>query len=464
MDNNKPNRFMLIAAGFSVPFMEFKEYALSTQFLTDLITKRNLFDNFIKEIYGDPPVAVENLFNVTLKIYNQLIEDYENKLLSRVPNFEHIIYLLETLCNHTDKDSYTIDYSKDRMVSFLLSAKPDLIRKDLTSVVLKTNEDFDTDLTFDEVFFLKEFILDVVALFKIKKDKKSVLINYFGKMLKDNNLKIYNLNYDSLLIEVLEELNNEYDENIYRQIQTGTQIGIDGEITTAAIFNNLINKNKPHALFFLHGSIYQSSIGDKVHVDYENERHNNIYGVKNMHRFNDKGNIQNFSDIGKLNFNQNFIIGLDKDQQLSLEPYSTIFNKCRIDYHSANIVDILGYSFGDQHINSILKNLTPGHKEFNVVDYSKLSNTEEIFNRTQKFRQNFLKMVSKSFNSQIIILYDPDDHLRRNLNEDSIELIDNNIWNYVISPATRIGSDTPTKVQFNFNGIENHINQFLKTN
>lgn len=466
----KPNKFILTAAGFSIPFMEFEGKALSTNFLTQLICDKELMTDFVKKLY--PPNLHDDFMKVqeiTEELNKMLIQDYEKGLIKNYPNFEHIIYLLEILSNFLDKTTFSKSYNSfneskevpdleivnkiilqglginNEADNYELAGSYKFRRKTILRNILDvSNEIKDFQIKYKHVYYLKEFILDVVNLFKVKEIHKELLETYFIKILKGYNTKYYTLNYDSLIIEVLESLSQKKIIDFCNDFHTGSQVSTTGEINSAGIFKNLFKDRYKHSLFYLHGSIFYSRILEGFNVNFDTNRNTSHPLVSYQSLLMDQQNYSLINNDGGFRFNTSMITGMNKESKLSQEPYSSIFNKCRLDFIQAESIDIFGYSFGDGHVNSILKSLTNNHKEMNIIDYIESDRNEE-------------PPKSKSFRNEIIQLFKSSclhkATLEKEMFDKNEKFIKDNCWNYRFDE---------TKTKLYLNGTIEYIREYVR--
>lgn len=463
----KKNKFILTGAGFSIPFMEFENYNLSTNFLTKVLTEQEYFEDFLTRIYG---VNIESeykeLIGITSYLFELLLKDYKDNRSGNYPNFENVIYLLELISNYTDKDTFSRDYTLADRYEYppdfnvaKLGLNQELFgdnsidnykpqspfryeRKLINTIALVVKDEFKKfSLKYKHVFFLKEFILDVVNLFKVNAEKKENLKSYFRKLLSEYNLKYYSLNYDSLIIETLLELNEEKDLKFKDFFNTGAHFASNGIIKPAGIFKNSFNKKKPHSIFFLHGSIFYKKVQRDFNLNFETRRSSNIGKINYQSSLMAQGDESFINPDGSFRYKNGMITGMNKETKLSYEPFSSMFAKCRLDFFDSDEVAILGYSFSDMHINSIIKNITEKQKLFEIVDFKLPNQESENGNHTKEFRIQFLELMENSC-------------LRRPLeNNKGNNYIKTNKWKYKLDD---------TFSELNFNGIEKYIEEFIK--
>ena len=158
-----------------------------------------------------------------------------------------------------------------------------------------------------------------------------------------SNLKIYSLNYDRLIPKIVKNSNVSFYEGFKDQF-------CEYDITKFVNFHN--------TYFNLHGSIYYSFIsGGRVKLE-------DIPMILD-HRYNIEG-----GNPGEPKVFLPIIAGYSKSQRILSEPFNfglaTFMNDC----NTCDRLVIAGYSFGDPHINSILKRFVKREStEIQIIDY-----------------------------------------------------------------------------------------------
>ena len=174
-------------------------------------------------------------------------------------------------------------------------------------------------------------------------DKLRSLDSFVINKSKTSNLKIYSLNYDRLIPKLLKNSNVSFYEGFKDQC-------CEYDITKFVNFHN--------TFFNLHGSIYYSFIsGGQVKLE--------DIPMNLDHRYNIDG-----GNPGESKIFLPIIAGYSKSQRIMSEPLNfglaTFMNDC----NTCDRLVIVGYSFGDPHINSILKRFVKRDStEILIIDY-----------------------------------------------------------------------------------------------
>ena len=178
------------------------------------------------------------------------------------------------------------------------------------------------------------------------KPEHNVLKCFFKNEFENNTIKIYSLNYDRLIPHLL-------GNKIY-----------DGTLNSSDFFSYDIRNfiNSCHTYFNLHGSIYLCKEIDPAILSYKIRQH----GIpqKLSYALEQEGGSPNdikiFSPI---------ISGYSKSQRILSEPFNFGLGAFMEDCNLCDELFIVGYSFSDPHINSIIKNYSKNRNvDITIVD------------------------------------------------------------------------------------------------
>jgi hypothetical protein len=202
------------------------------------------------------------------------------------------------------------------------------------------------------------------------KSEHDVLTCYFKSEFKKNTNKIYSLNYDRLIPNLI-------GYKIY-----------DGTIKSSDFFSYDLKmfKNSKQSYFNLHGSIYLKREIDPMVLSYRVRQCGIPQGLTDA--FDQEGGSPNdrkiFSPI---------IAGYSKSQRMLGEPFNLGLGAFMEDCNLCDELIIVGYSFSDPHINSIIRNYFPiREKEMLIVDKKNRLELEQTlmskFNIVNPFRND----------------------------------------------------------------------------
>jgi hypothetical protein len=171
----------------------------------------------------------------------------------------------------------------------------------------------------------------------------AILDLFISKYQEKSNLKIYTLNYDRLIPNLIGNHLEVYE-------------GIEGE---SFVYNLKKFSNHHFTYFNLHGSIY---------IDY-----NPYTGIKLLNR---PVELENAIKLAGGNPNEQkiflpIIAGYHKSQRMMSQPFNFGLGAFMCDCDDCETIIIVGYSFSDPHINSILSNFIKTNiTKIIIVDYS----------------------------------------------------------------------------------------------
>ncbi len=298
----------------------------STVELTNLLCKDKVFINNEDQSIGD------YLYNILSRKENEREPRFNE------PNFETILYLIEVIYEYR-KSKFQMPDCFFR-INDIFNLKEDIDQQLLT--FQNTNPNFYSERFLNTAFgekrliandfFYYELLLHFIFLIKEKIDKfeKSEFekfsdlkerFNHFLDSLKLNNgvIRFYTLNYDDLPVQI-------------SKISFFKGYDVDSNKIDV---KRIVNDNHVDCYYRLHGSF----------------------------RLNLKGEISDNYDhcSPQMNFSNNELIptniisGYNKLDRILGDSYFHFYNKFVNDCYKASQIFIIGYSFGDSHINAAIK-------------------------------------------------------------------------------------------------------------
>ena len=299
----------------------------------------------------------ENILCSMSHSYSKIISSLEKLYGPNNFNFETIIAAVEQLLNYsiaTDRMGYN-SIENTNLIRILFSSNfPELNSSDLWECYrMLINSVIDR---VDKYDCLRSFDLDDI---NHSNDVQAMLRKYLLKMRTDNNLKIYSLNYDRLIPKLL------YDKWLYDATVSN---GIESN------FEYRFNAFLEHRLtyFNLHGSIYLKQQPNQLYSIVQSDSPNRIsYAIPQ------RGGSPNeqiiFSPI---------IAGYTKSQRVMSDVFNFGFSTFFADINTCSELIVIGYSFSDPYINSVIRNASRYLETMTIVDY--------------KNEEDFEKMITKA--------------------------------------------------------------------
>ena len=222
--------------------------------------------------------------------------------------------------------------------------------------------------------------------------KQNAMIKYV--MEHDDKVSVMSLNYDDCVLDSLVGLGFEKgfaltDERYLRQLDINKVMGAD------------------KVVYFPHGQLkFQFTDNDNV----------TFWGDSNVANEERWGGIDGVSVGSTLtvlpgkyayNFNTFISTGQTKDDGLNHMPYAIYYQRLAIDLANSNTVYVIGYSFGDDHVNRLLRSflkLNPDNRVV-IVDFYPM----EVYN-TQEHRDsnNFITKIYQNLGADWNIWYSQD--------------------------------------------------------
>lgn len=368
---------LIFGAGASIPFFE---PVLNTAYLTNKVCDKTEWDRVIKKVRD---YKGKNLVIVESSIIMSIIDAIRN--FQPTANFEQIAEVIDKI------SSYGFDkMPMNNMMNLLIS---------VMNTGFKPNNSTPFGAEWSDVPFLireiiAESILDLQNQHKATDFTK--LIDLQHKFIKtvcnmDDEISVMSLNYDDCICDSLVGLNFEkgflkIDQRYSRQID----------------IDQFMHAKK--VAYFPHGHLkFQFTDNDNVTFwcdsnQANKERWNGINGVA-------VGSTLSVLS-GKFAYNYNTFLstGQSKDDGLNHLPYAIYYQRLAVDLFKSNIVYVIGYSFGDDHINRLLRSFLQlsTQNEIIVVDYypNTITMVEEY-----KDSNNIITKINQNFGTVWQIIY-----------------------------------------------------------
>jgi len=192
----------------------------------------------------------------------------------------------------------------------------------------------------------------------------SLFQSYIRCESEDSCLRMYTLNYD-VVFQVLFEKENipiiqgfdTKERNVICRLEHGGAKPDPYEV---------IHDRESHCIYHLHGNIYWS-VNRKHHLDIRKTSDKYEYQLLGYPDFN---NNSSSSDVemeqGNKLFLSNIITGYQKLQRTALSPFRQMMSSFDQDCYEADELFIIGYSFGDEHINDIVRQAKKVNKSLKI--------------------------------------------------------------------------------------------------
>lgn len=258
-----------------------------------------------------------------------LIRSLNRKYGKKEYNFETIIAAIEYLLD------WSIAYSAEGHISV---DNTNIISTIFKTRHFKTKQSIPNSKDIWDIY--KELINSIICRiskydYKNKSNpNQNVLREYFGNKIREARTKVYSLNYDRLLPQIVRR--KCYDGTIEEPNLDYSFLGYD--------LSKFIKSRWSY--FNLHGSIYLKQDSNYLYkvAQYDYPQH-----LEYAHSLNGGSHNENklFSPI---------VTGYSKSQRILSEPLNFGIAAFMADCNKCDELYIVGYSFSDQHINSIIQN------------------------------------------------------------------------------------------------------------
>lgn len=367
----------LFGAGASIPYFDPR---LTTKYLTEQISNQLNWEEVVtkyKSISGKETVKPE----IVCGIIDTILK------ISPASNFEQIAEVIDKIAS----------------INYNMNPNNNLIN--LLLVTLKATDicsDIKTMLGWRDIPFLFRQIIAEVIL-KLENQHLSLshnqlinmqhdFIEYVTKM--DDSISVVSLNYDNNVLKSLVELGFEKGCKPTNE-HYGLQLDVD----------KFMNCNK--VAYFPHGHL-RFCLSNNNNVTYYSDSN-----TANDERWNGTDSIGIGSTLtltnGKFayNFNTFLTTGQTKDDTLNTLPYAIYYQRLALDIANSDTIYIIGYSFGDEHINRLLKSFIKKNNK-NKVYIIDFYNEDVSMTVEYQEQSNLINKIHSVFNTEWSVYVDGD--------------------------------------------------------
>lgn len=413
---------LLFAAGASVPF--FENPSLSTPYLTQKVRDINEWQRVIDKY---TLIKGQNVFIAP----PQFVVDIINMILNYTPDatFEQIAEVLDKI------SSYSMDpIPSNRMMNLVQCILLDIMRYPRKWPDIGMQE---IPFLFREI--IAEAILELESNHKSRDytkllEKQKAFIAYVAK---DEEASIISTNYDNCVPNSLHGLGFEtcFKPVDHRYLM---QIDIHGFM------------NAPRLVYYPHGHLrFHFTDNDNVTYWHDSE-------MANKERWDglDSSAIGSTLTVtpGKFAYNFNTFIttGQTKDDSFNHLPYAIYYQRMACDIAKSDTVFIIGYSFGDDHFNRLMKSFLK-LKDTNkiiIVDYY-----SDVIGMVDEYmdQNNIISKICQVFGAEWSVIYDSAKQTKQPFNQPEVDRLNKDGFGQLFK-----------NVYFYKKGYNDFLNEFTK--
>jgi len=325
------SRLVLFGAGASVPFFDPR---LSTQFLTNTLSSATTWDMLLRRYC--------KLMKDTNEVDPNIIAGVLARLSARTPklNFEEVIEVIDKIA------SFNFDSSDNKVFHTILS-------------YFGAERDDPYCMVWDNVPFLcrqliAEAIVGLEAIGKSREYNRLLTLqsDFFDFLVAEGATYLVSLNYDEIIPESMA------NAKLGSLITTGFE-SADDEFSVSSFFAS------KHTISYVHGHVRFTKDDGGIVLQPDGATANKI-------------RWEHLSDITlkqtrtlgdskyAYNFNTFLVTGQSKESTFDENPYAAYYAKLARDVFSVDEIVLIGYSFGDNHLNRLFLNFL-GIKSSNTV-------------------------------------------------------------------------------------------------
>lgn len=341
--NDQIMKTFIFGAGASIPFFDPQ---LNTHYLTEKVSDINEWRRVITKFQQINPEATIVSANEVVTVIQQILK------IRKQAHFEQIAEIIDKISS----------------LGFDLTPKNNM----LNTLLWVMNQNATQQPTYhigndwkNIPFLIREIIAE--AILELENNHKRAdydqLIGLQRELirtecLRDNEVSVMSLNYDDIVYESLDGLG--FTHGFVQMVQRyGQQMDI----------NTFMHAEK--VCYFPHGHLkFLFTDNDNVSFWDDSYQANN----ERWARISDTAvgsALPLLNGTFAYNFNTFLTTGQTKDDSLNHMPYAICYQRLAVDLFRSDRVYVIGYSFGDEHVNRLLRSfieLNPDNRIF-VVDY-----------------------------------------------------------------------------------------------
>ncbi|SFS32980.1 SIR2 family protein [Sphingobacterium wenxiniae] len=191
---------------------------------------------------------------------------------------------------------------------------------------------------------------------------------YIKKLIKNNVLRIYSLNYDRVMQAVFQEAG----VKVFQGFIPDDIVPKEGNQSQYPDTKRILTSFDEHCIYHLHGNIYWKP--DNVNPNgLDGYSFHNVYFPLIL---SNNGHQHFTTEKNKPLFLSNIITGYSKVQRTNLTPFKQMASAFDIDCHTADEIVIVGYSFGDDHINDTIRQAKKANPLLKIIIITPASSKE----------------------------------------------------------------------------------------
>lgn len=354
---------IILGAGASIEFVK------HPRLTSDTIMKRLISKEYWHALSNQHPEIKPDVEQI-IQLINKV--KYEND------NFENLIDVIDKICTLSNPRKYS-DSLLIRSVNYISGGR-------LTKL-------HDHPYRINIPFYIRELIAGIVNEFNYglgKNESSQKLIalqREFIRLLlnKCDNVSVHSLNYDDCILTSLEPL--------------GFSTGFDD----SGYFQKSEYQSSNKVISYLHGTPhfvpkFKYFSGNSAIVRYYK---NSKEALKERWRLSTKHPGLYTDGVVHPDYNHFITTGRTKDIHFYNQPYASYYTRLAEDLDSADIIFIIGYSFGDEHINQLLSSIRWDNypKSIIIVDYDNYEEEQITENIYKKLYNIIIKLEKQYFES-----------------------------------------------------------------
>ena len=328
-------KIVIFGSGASIPFFN---PPLTTDFLTSKIKDRNLWEDLVSRFNN----LMRGTNVIDLNIIIAAIERIDT--INNKSNFEQIIEIIDKVSSYCF-DPITNSKAFHNILRFFNVRNKQMFCSHSWNIT---------------PFLFRQLIAESILNLQNKcKDEKyhhltTLQANFFEYIMTKGNISLFSFNYDDVLHDSLRTLDFEHGFKNGR-------------------FDSLRYFTADNTISFPHGHL-RFTIDDNGIKYYEDSIQANTDRFDKLAVYDSNETRYIVESNYCYNFNTFLVTGNAKESTFDNNPYAAYYQKLAADILGGNEITIVGYSFGDSHINRLLLNFLELNVNNRIFVIDKASN------------------------------------------------------------------------------------------
>ena len=362
-----------------------------------------------------------------INVWQSALSRYHNK---KLPSAQEVVELINAICQCDPLYNFEqICEVLDKYCSYNFDKLPQ--NTYLANIVLTIVHSYlPTNHAWSDIpFVYRQIIADTLVALQNKHKRpdyahrsglQTDFLSYICQ--QDEQVNLVSFNYDDIVFESASRLG----------FINGFVTSIDPRHQQRKTTDVQIFLNAKHVVYFPHGHIRFRLVdsGDVLFYDDVNTANSDRWSKADTSTIGLTltGQYTQFA----YNYNTFLTTGQTKDSSFNIAPYSYYYQRLATDILHSNRIILIGYSFGDEHVNRLLQsfvNRDPNNRVC-IVDFYDVTTSPITLVNEMADQRNILMKINQTFKAPWIVNYNPLTSARTPVNPKAVADLNNNSIGY----------------------------------